>query len=251
MSAGYDFLDLDFLRQRGIPFATSGDLNSSVVAEHTVALILALLRRLVRADAALRAGSWLMQEPETDPYSYGELYGKRVGIIGLGNIGRNVARRLRGFDCHLQYASRRPLSAKQERELCLERVDLEQLFETSDVVTLHTALTPQTRRIVNRDRLKLMKPSAILINTSRGPVVDEAALIEALREGKIAGAGLDVFDSEPPRKDNPLLRMDNVVVTPHCAGGSSGTQERIISFSWQNIKAFLSGETPRNLITKD
>jgi phosphoglycerate dehydrogenase-like enzyme len=249
MSAGYDYLDLDLLKELGIPFATSGDMNSPAVAEHTVALILAVARKLIRADAVVRAGGWAMQEAATNPYTYGELFEKRVGIVGLGNIGRNVAQRLQGFGCELQYSSPRPLPEEQERELGVKHVELDALFETSDIVTLHMPLTAKTKHMVNRDRLERMKPSAILINMSRGAVVDEAALVDALQDGKIAGAGLDVFDPEPPAKDNPMFRLQNVIVTPHIGGGSSGTQERIISFCWQNIEDALEGRKPRNVVS--
>lgn len=249
MSAGYDYLNLDLIKELEIPLATSGDMNSPAVAEHTVALILAVARKLVRADAAVRAGGWLLQQPATDPYTYGEIFGKRVGIVGLGNIGRNVAQRLQGFNCELVYASPSALPKDQERELGVVRVGLDELFETSDIVTLHVPLTSETRHMVNRDRLERMKPSAILINTTRGAVVDEAALTEALQDDVIAGAGLDVFDIEPPAKDNPLFGLDNVVVTPHVGGGTSGTQERIISFCWQNIRDALDGREPRNVVS--
>lgn len=249
MSAGYDYLNLDLIKELEIPLATSGDMNSPAVAEHTVALILAVTRKLARADAAVRAGGWLLQQPATDPYTYGEIFGKRVGIVGLGNIGRNVAQRLQGFNCELVYASPSALRKDQERELGVVRVGLDELFETSDIVTLHVPLTSETRHMVNRDRLEQMKPSAILINTTRGAVVDEAALTEALQDDVIAGAGLDVFDTEPPAKNNPLFGLDNVVVTPHVGGGTSGTQERIISFCWQNIRDALDGREPRNVVS--
>ena len=248
MSAGYDYLNLDLLKELDIPFANSGDMNSPAVAEHTVALILSVARKLVQADAAVRKGMWLFQSPATDPYSYGELYDKRVGIVGLGNIGRNVAQRLQGFNCELVYASRTRLSDKQEKELGIENVELDELFETSDFVTLHAPLTSTTKHMVNRERLAKMKSTALLVNTSRGGLVDESALLDALQLGKIAGAGLDVFESEPADKDNPLFQLDNIVVTPHCGGGTAGTQQRIIASCWQNIAAALTGKTPRNLI---
>jgi phosphoglycerate dehydrogenase-like enzyme len=248
MSAGYEYLNLDLLKELDIPFANSGGMNSPAVAEHTIALILSVARKLVQADAAVRKGTWLMQSPATDPFSYGELYDKRVGIVGLGNIGRNVARRLQGFNCELVYASPKRIPEEQEKELGISNVELDELFETSDIVTLHAPLTPKTKHMVNRERLAKMKSTAILINTSRGGVVDERALLDALQQGKIAGAGLDVFEPEPPQQDNPLFQLDNIVVTPHCGGGTAGMQQRMISFCWQNIAAALTGKTPKNLI---
>ena len=218
LPAGYDTLDLKLLQELGIPCATSGDANSPAVAEHTILLILALARKLQQADATVRAGGWRFDNPATDPNTYFDLVGKRVGIVGLGNIGRHVAKRLQGFDCQIQYYKQHRLSEAQERELGVQYVDLLGLFSSSDIVTLNLALTSETEHLVGHDELELMKPSAILINTSRGRVVDETALIKALQQRKIAGAALDVFGQEPPAPDNPLLQMDNVLVTPHIAG---------------------------------
>jgi glyoxylate reductase len=204
---------------------------------------------LQRADATVRAGGWQFDNPSTTPNTYFDSVGKCVGIVGLGNIGQHVAKRLRGFDCQTQYAKRHPLAAEQERELGVKYVSLPALFATSDIVTLTVALTADTGHLVGRDALALMKPSAILINTSRGRVVDEAALIEALQQGKIAGAGLDVFEREPPAPDNPLLHMDNVIVTPHVAGGSRDSVTRILAFCWQNITDVWEGKAPRAVVT--
>lgn len=247
--AGYDLMDLPLLQELGIPCATTGDANAPAVAEHTILLILALARKLQRADATVRAGGWRFENPSTNPNTYFDLVGKRVGIVGLGSIGQHVAKRLRGFDCQIQYAKRHPLSTAQERELGVSRVSLHELFTTSDIVTLNVALTAETEQLVGRDELALMKPSAILINTSRGRVVDEVALIEALRNGTIAGAGLDVFEPEPPATDNPLFQMDNVIVTPHVGGGSRDSVSRMFAFCWQNIKDVWEGKAPRAVVT--
>jgi len=247
--AGYDLMDLPLLQELGIPCATSGDANAPAVAEHTIMLILALARKFQRADATVRAGGWRFDNPSTNPNTYFDLVGKRVGIVGLGNIGQHVAKRLRGFDCQMQYTKRHPLPVEQEQALGVTCVSLREIFTTSDIVTLNVALTTETERLVGRDELALMKPSAILINTSRGRVVDEVALIEELQQGKIAGAGLDVFEPEPPAPDNPLLQMDNVIVTPHVAGGSRDSITRVLAFSWQNIKDVWEGKVPRAVVT--
>jgi phosphoglycerate dehydrogenase-like enzyme len=247
--AGYDLMDLQLLQELGIPCATSGDATAPAVAEYTIMLILAVSRQLQRADATVRAGGWRFANPSTNPNTYFDLVGKRVGLVGLGNIGQHVAKRLRGFDCQMQYAKRHPLSVEQERELGVKHVNLHALFATSDIVTLHVPLTAETAHLVGRDALALMKPSTILINTSRGRVVDEAALIEALQHGTIAGAGLDVFEHEPPASDNPLLQMDNVIVTPHVSGGSRDSRTRMCAFSWQNIKDVWEGKAPRAVVT--
>jgi phosphoglycerate dehydrogenase-like enzyme len=247
--AGYDLMDLPLLQELGISCATSGDANAPAVAEHTIMLILALARKFRRADATVRGGGWRGDNPSVRSMTYFDLVGKRVGIVGLGTIGQHVAKRLRGFDCQIQYTKRHPLPVTQEQALGVTRVSLRDIFTTSDIVTLHVALTTETEHLVGRDELTLMQPSAILINTSRGRVVDEAALIEALQQGKIAGAGLDVFAPEPPAPDNPLLQMDNVIVTPHVAGGSRESITRMVAFSWQNIKDVWEGKVPRAVVT--
>ena len=169
---------------------------------------------------------------------------KLVGILGLGNIGQRVARRVQGFEARVQYHDLFPQPPERERELGVTRVGIEELFETSDIVSVHTPLTPDTRHIVSRDLIARMKPTAVLINTSRGPVHDEAALIDALREGRIAAAGLDVFEQEPVAPDNPLLSMDNVVVTPHTAGTTWDTWFRRAEFAYQNMQGVWDGNPP-------
>ena len=173
-----------------------------------------------------------------------EMANKLVGIIGLGNIGRRVAQRVQGFDAKVQYYDKYPLPPERERELNVTRVSLEELFSTSDIITCHTNLTSETYHVVNAERLATMKPTAVVINTSRGPVIDEAALIDALREGRIAGAGLDVFEKEPVAPDNPLLTMDNVVVSPHSAGTTWDAVFRRAEFAYANIERVANGEEP-------
>lgn len=250
LHAGYDSIDLGPPTALGIPVANCGDANAPAVAEHTVALLLAVQRKLVRADTAFRAGADLRSHSAFDLSSYRDLFESRVGIIGMGNSGRRVARCLRGFGCTLQYATPRPLAPQDEKDLDIEHVSLDVLLESSDVVTLHVPLTVETRHLIGRAELARMKPSAILVNTTRGAVVDEAALIDALREGQIAGAGLDVFDPEPPAPDNPLLGFDNVVVTPHVAGGSGSALPRIFAFAWQNIVDVRDGQAPRAVVNE-
>ena len=162
----------------------------------------------------------------------------------MGNIGRQVARRVQAFDATVQYYDKYPLSREAERELDVERTDLDDLFRASDIVSCHTPLTPETRHIVSRERIALMKPTSVLINTSRGATVDEGALIEALSRKRIAGAGLDVFEEEPVDSQNPLLKMDNVVVTPHSAGTTWDTWSRRAEFAYDNIKRVWEGEAP-------
>lgn len=241
LSAGYDGVDLRLLRELKLPCANNGGANSWAVADHAVLAMLALYRRLPAADKAVREGSWSAAIDGTNTF---EMAGKLVGILGFGNIGQKVARRVQSFDAAVQYCDLFPLPPERERDLQVKRVPLDVLFRTSDIVTCHAPLTRDTRHIVNGEHLGMMKPTALLINTSRGPVVDEAALIDALRQKRIAGAALDVFEKEPVDRRNPLLGMENVVVTPHSAGTTWDTWARRADFAYRNFKRVWAGEPP-------
>ena len=241
LAAGYDSMNLRLMRELEVSCCNNGGANSLAVADHAILLMLAIYKQLMAADSATREGRW--NQP-IDGFNTFEMTGKMVGILGLGNIGRQVARRVQGFDANVQYFDLFPQTAEREAEMRVTRVGIEELFATSDIVTCHTPLTPDTRHIVSRELIAKMKPTAILINTSRGPVVDEAALIEALREGRIAGAGLDVFEREPVDPSNPLLAMDNVVVTPHSAGTTWDTWFRRAEFAYRNMKGVWDGDPP-------
>jgi phosphoglycerate dehydrogenase-like enzyme len=245
LAAGYDRMNLKLMDELGIPCATNGGANAWAVADHTVLLILALYRRLVPADRAVREGRW---RAPIDGFNTFEMAGKTVGILGMGNIGQKVARRLRGFEVSIQYFDKYPQTPAIEQELGVERVELEELFQSSDIITCHAPLTPETRHVVNQKSLALMKPTAVLINTSRGPVVDEAALILALQEKQIAGAGLDVFETEPLQQGNPLLEMENVVFTAHNAGTTFDTWCRRAEFAYQNMQRVLEGRPPQSIV---
>ena len=242
LAAGYDSMNLPLMAALEVPCANNGGANSWAVADHALLLMLALYKQLVPVEPATREGRW--NAPITGSNTF-EMANKLVGVLGIGNIGRQVARRVQGFDAQVQYYDLYPLDEERERELDVRRVSLDELFRTSDIVTCHTPLTPQTHHIVNRERLAMMKPTAVLINTARGPVVDEAALTEALQNGVIAGAGLDVFEQEPVDPDNPLLRMDNVVVTPHMAGTTWNTWFRRAQFGYENMQRVWNGEAPQ------
>lgn len=246
LSAGYDNMNLALLRELEIPCANNGGANSWAVADHVVLLILSLYRRLLASDQATRVGRW---NAAIDGMNTFEMANKLVGILGIGNIGRKVARRVQGFDATVQYYDIFPLPPERERELKVKRVSLEELFRTSDIITCHAPLTRDTRHVVNRERIAMMKPTAVLINTSRGPVVDEAALADALQQKRIAGAGLDVFEKEPVDPGNPLLRLDNVVVTPHSAGTTWDTWSRRAEFAYQNMKRVWEGQPPQAVAT--
>lgn len=242
LAAGYDSMNLPLMAALEVPCANNGGANSWAVADHALLLMLALYKQLMPVEPATREGRW--NAPITGSNTF-EMADKLVGVLGIGNIGRQVARRVQGFDAQVQYYDPYPLDEARERELDVRRVSLDELFRTSDIVTCHAPLTPQTRHIVNRERLAMMKPTAVLINTARGPVVDESALIEALQTGVIAGAGLDVFEQEPVDPDNPLLRMNNVVVTPHMAGTTWNTWFRRAQFGYENMQRVWNGEAPQ------
>jgi phosphoglycerate dehydrogenase-like enzyme len=242
MSAGYEHVPLSLAARYGVPVAHFGDAMASVVAEHTVLLILAVYRRLLQLDSAVRSGAWRSTEPVLR-----ELRGKRVGLIGLGFIGREVARRLGGFGAQVSYCSRHRLSVDDEGELGVRSAPLDELLAASDVVSLHVPLTPSTRGLIGARELGLMKSGAVLINTSRGAVVDQSALLAALEAGVLAGAGLDVLDPEPPESTSPLLRLPNVVFTPHTAGQAEEVWPRIVQTCFANIERVARGDAPRYL----
>jgi len=200
---------------------------------------------LLAADTATKSGEW--SQPITGQNTF-EMAGKTVGILGIGNIGKQVARRVQAFDAEVQYFDKYPMDDNMNESLNVKLVSLDQLFITSDIISCHTPLTKETHHIVNLERLELMKPSSVLINTSRGSVVDELALIKVLQEGKIAGAGLDVFEQEPVDAENPLLKMDNVVATPHMAGTTWDTWARRAQFGFQNMERILRGEAPQAVV---
>ncbi len=246
LSAGYDRINLNLLRELKIPCANNGGANSWAVADHAVLAMLSLYRRLGAADRAVREGRW---SAAIDGMNTFEMAGKVVGVLGFGNIGQKVARRVQAFDATVQYYDKFPLALGRKRELKVKRVSLDELFRTSDIISCHAPLTNDTRHVVNRERLAMMKPTAVIINTSRGPVVDEVALTDALQQKRIAGAGLDVFEKEPVDPANSLLKLENVVVSPHSAGTTWDTWFRRADFAYKNMKRVWDGEPPRAVAT--
>lgn len=245
MSAGYDRIDLDLAARYGVPVANNGGGNAIAVAEHTILLMLAVYRRLVYHHLNVKAGRW-----RVDTNDLYELWHKRVGIVGLGNIGRQVARRLRAFESEVVYYDIRRPDPETEAELGVTFAPFEELLQTSDIVTLHVPLTRLTRHMIGARELAMMKPTAVLINTSRGAVVDEQALYEALRSGQIMAAGLDVLELEPPDPSNPLFTLENVVLTPHIAGPTVDGWPRILANCYANIQRVARGEPPLFLAEK-
>jgi len=241
---GTDHVDLQAAADYGILVFNTPTALTETVAELTVALLLALMRRVVSADRALRAGEWGRKYSDLIG---SELMGKTVGIVGLGRIGTAVARRLKGFDVNLLYydvIKRREL----EEELGIRRIDLDDLLSTSDVITFHTPLTAETHHLISHREFSRMKKGIYLVNTARGRIIDEEALIEAIRSGKVAGAALDVFEEEPPRADNPLLSLENVVLTPHIGASSREAMRRMAIQSAEGILKVFRGETPPNIV---
>ncbi|MEN9774198.1 MAG: hypothetical protein RL322_1268 [Pseudomonadota bacterium] len=242
---GYDTIDLDAARERGVAVLTTPGVNSEAVAEMAFALTLTVARRTARFDRMLRAGDEIVR-----PRHLGiQLQGKTVGVVGMGNIGTCVARKWRGaFDAQL-LAFDPHAPTDRWADLPHRRVhDLETVLRESDVVTLHLPLTPESRNLIGARELALMKRDAILINVSRGGIISEGALFDALRGGHLFGAGLDVFEVEPPPPDHPLLQLENVVATPHASGGTFETQERSALQVAQQVIEVLQGQPPRNRI---
>ncbi len=245
LSAGYDFIDMKLVGELGIPLSNNGGVNAIAVAEHAIALMLAVYKQIIPMHRNATAGKWtggLIGEQEWD-VAY-----KTVGIIGLGRIGGRVAKRLQGWECKVIYYDVVKFPASRDKETGATPVPLDELLRTSDIITVHVPLNQTTRGLIGEREFGLMKPGAIFINTCRGPVHDEAALIKALREKRIAGAGLDVLEKEPTSPDNPLLKMENVVVTPHLAGASMDTWMRSAEFAFSNIGKFLKGQKPDSLV---
>ena len=242
LSAGYDRVDVESARKAKVPVANNGGANAIAVAEHTILLMLAVLKQLVRFHQDVVAGRW--RPPASSEAPVYELSGRTVGIVGLGNIGKKVARRARGFDARVQYYDVLRLSEAEEDALGVRFVLLAELLRSSDIVTLHVPLTDTTRGMIGARELALMKHDAIVVNTCRGPVVDEAALYAALKERKIGGAGLDVLVDEPPAKDNPLFTLPNVTLTPHSAGPTWENWTARFRNGFDNIERVAAGRKP-------
>ena len=245
-SAGFDGINMRLAGELGIPVANNGGANAIPVAEYAMTLMMNTLRHAVPADADTREGKWMRDEfAGLDTY---ELFGKTVGIVGAGRIGSTVAQLLRGYETNTLYTD--VVQSERAESFGAKRVDLDTLLSESDIVTLHTPLNASTEKLISRRELDLMKDSAILINTCRGPVVDEPELIKALEAKKIWAAGLDVFEIEPVEPDNPLLKMENVVVGPHIAGKSSESYPRRVGFAFKNMQNVWAGGAPESVVVE-
>lgn len=244
MAVGYDNIDVEAATQRGITVTNTPGVLDETTADTAFMLLLAAARRLGEAERLLRAGEWHAWGPKqlVGP----DVWGKTLGIVGMGRIGEAVARRARGFGMKVIYSSRTE-KPEADEELGAERRELDDLLRESDFVSVHTPLSEETRHLIGSRELSLMGESAVLVNTSRGPVVDEAALAEALAEGRIFAAGLDVYEEEPKVHPN-LLELDNVVLAPHIGSASIETRDRMAAMAAENIVAALGGGDPLNAI---
>jgi len=242
VAVGYDNVDVEYARARGIEVTHTPGVLTNATADLAVGLILAVTRRIVEADRFTRQGRFSSWGPTL---MLGEdLEGMRVGLVGMGRIGRAVARRLAGFGVELVYASRTPLPAEEEDELGASRLPFHAVLRTADLVSIHLPLTDETRRLFSREAIGMMKPGAYLVNTARGPVVDEAALVAALEEGRLAGAGLDVFEEEPVIHPG-LMGREDVVLLPHIGSAGRGTREKMGLMAVADLAAVLAGDEPR------
>ena len=244
---GYDVIDVPAATELGVIVVNIPDIWVREVANHALALLLAWNRKLVELDRQVRAGIWAGGIPGERT---GSLHGETVGIVGLGNIGSAFARRVAALEVKV-IACDPYVDARHFAALGVERVSLETLAERSDYVSVHTLLNAETHHLIGEKFFSRMKPTAILINTSRGPVVDEAALLRALTEKRLAGAALDVWEEEPVRRDNPLLTLDNVIATPHAAYFSTAAVAAVPRRCGEEIARVLTGQRPLNVVNPE
>jgi phosphoglycerate dehydrogenase-like enzyme len=241
-SAGYDQVDPEAARKAKVPVSNNGGANAIAVSEHTLMLILAVFKRCVQFHNSVVAGTWRVGNPAD--VRVHEVSGATLGIVGLGNIGKKVARRAKAFDMKVQYYDIKRLTEDQEDALGVRFVLFDELLRTSDVVSLHVPLDDTTRKMIGARELGMMKRDAILVNTCRGPVVDEDALYAALKEGRIFGAGLDVMVEEPPQPKHPLFSLQNVILTPHTAGPTWENYIARFRNGFDNIQRVAAGRPP-------
>ena len=249
MAVGFDNIDVQEATKRGIYVTNTPEVLTDTTADFAWALLMAVARRVVEADKYVRTGQWKVGWHPSMMQGR-DVYNATIGIVGAGRIGYAVAKRATGFGMRILFYDVIP-RPEMEKEFGAKKVDLDTLFKESDFVSIHVPLMKETCHLVNADRLKLMKKTAYLINNSRGPVVDEKALYEALKEDRIAGAGLDVFEQEPTPLNNPLLKLDNVVVAPHISSASYETRSKMAEMVADNLVAFFEGKKPPNLINPD
>ena len=248
-AVGYNNIDVDEATKRGIRVTNTPGVLTDTTADCAFTLMMAIARRIVESDKYIREGKWVHAwGPKM--FVGGDIHGKTLGIVGMGRIGSAMVPRARGFNMDIIYYDcvRNP---EIERELNIECRTLEDVLQNSDFVSMHVPLTPETHHMIGEEQLRMMKPTAYLVNTSRGPVVDEKALCKALKEGWIAGAALDVHEKEPTDPDSPLLELDNIIVTPHIASASVETRTKMAVIAATNCAAVIRGEEPPNLVNPE
>jgi len=249
IAVGFDNIDLKEANKRGIYVTNTPGVLTETTADFAWALLMAVARRVVEADRYIRNGEWRTSW-HPNMLVGRDVYGATIGVVGAGRIGSAVAKRAKGFNMRILYYNP---SARQalEKELGAKHVSLDTLLKESDFVSVHVPLTKATHHMISSEQLELMKKTAYLINNSRGPVIDEEALYKALREKRIAGAAVDVFEQEPTSRHNPLLKLDNVVVTPHISSASQETRSRMAEWAAENLTTFFKGRTPPNLVNQE
>ncbi len=240
-ATGYDHVDIKAAKEKGIIVTNVPNYSKESAAEHTFALILSIIRNIPQADKIVKTGLWGRENLRGI-----ELQGKTIGIIGTGNIGSRVVKIANCFGMKVIAFTKNP-SDKRAEKLNVKYVDLNELLQKSDIITIHVPLNDETEKILGEKQFLIIKRGALLINTSRGRIIDEKALIKALRDGRIAAAGLDVLEKEPPDMDNQLLKMDNVLLTPHCASYTDEALKRCTDICIKNIEKFVKGK-PLNVI---
>ncbi|MBS7639930.1 MAG: glyoxylate reductase [Candidatus Bathyarchaeia archaeon] len=249
MAVGYDNIDVKEATKRGIYVTNTPGVLTETTADFAWALLMAIARRVVEADKYVRDGKWKVSWHPMMLLGR-DIYGATLGIIGAGRIGSAVARRAKGFNMKILYYDK-VRNPQIESEVGAKYVDLDTLLRESDFISIHVPLTEETYHMIDAEKLRLVKKTAYIINTSRGSVIDEKALCEALREGRLAGAALDVFEQEPISMDNPLLKLSNVILAPHIASASYETRSRMAEMVAENLIAFFEGRVPPNLVNPD
>ena len=248
VAVGFDNIDIEAATARKIAVTNTPDVLTDTAADFAFTLLMAAARRLVEADKFLRAGRW--KHWAIDLMCGQDIHHATLGVLGMGRIGQTMARRGRGFEMRVLYSDVVQAKPEIEQELGLEYVPMETVLRESDFISVHVPLLPETRGLIGAQQLRLMKKTAILINTSRGPVVDEAALADALESGEIAAAGLDVFEREPEVEPR-LLALDNAVLAPHIASASIRTRTQMCIMAAENVVTALEGKRPPNLVNRD
>jgi glyoxylate reductase len=242
-SVGFEHIDVKEATKRGIYVGYTPGILTDATADLAFTLLLSIARKIPQCDRFVRAGGWKVTGSPLHLFGT-SVYGTTLGIIGFGRIGKAMAERAHGFNMKVLYADSVRLTAEEEKGIGIEYRSFDDLLRESDFVSVHTPLTPDTRHLINAAKLKIMKPSAILINTSRGAVIDEEALVIALQEHWIAGAGLDVFEKEPINPKNPLLALDNAVIIPHMGSATTQTRSAMSELAARNLLAVLRGALP-------